>query len=40
MFGVLRIRDYRLVLTGQLLSSIGDWLLLVAGPYFVFQLTR
>jgi predicted MFS family arabinose efflux permease len=39
MFGVLRIRDYRLVLTGQLLSSIGDWLLLVAGPYFVFQLT-
>jgi Na+/melibiose symporter-like transporter len=39
MFGVLRIRDYRLVLTGQLLSSIGNWLLLVAGPYFVFQLT-
>jgi predicted MFS family arabinose efflux permease len=39
MFGVLRIRDYRLVLTGQLLSSIGDWLLLVAAPYFVFQLT-
>jgi predicted MFS family arabinose efflux permease len=39
MFAVLRIRDYRLVLTGQLLSSIGDWLLLVAGPYFVFHLT-
>ncbi|HEY1915072.1 MAG TPA: MFS transporter [Streptosporangiaceae bacterium] len=39
MFVVLRIRDYRLVLTGQLLSSTGNWLLLVAGPYFVFHLT-
>lgn len=36
---VLRIRDYRLVLTSQLLSSIGDWLLLVAAPFFVFELT-
>ena len=25
--------------TGQLLSSTGNWLLLVAGPYFVFHLT-
>jgi Na+/melibiose symporter-like transporter len=39
MLGVLRIRDYRLVLAGQLLSNIGDWLLLVAAPYFVFELT-
>ena len=39
MLGVLRIRDYRMLLTGQLLSNIGDWLLLVAAPYFVFQLT-
>jgi MFS family permease len=39
MLGVLRIRDYRLVLTGQLLSSTGNWLLLVAAPYFVFHLT-
>jgi MFS family permease len=39
MLGVLRIRDFRLTLSGQLLSNIGDWLLLVAGPYFVFQLT-
>lgn len=40
MFSVLRIRDYRLVATGQLLSSLGDWLLLVAAPYFVLRLTR
>lgn len=39
MLEVLRIRDYRLVLASQLLSSIGDWLLLVAAPYFVFDLT-
>ena len=39
MLGVLRIRDFRLILAGQLLSNIGDWLLLVAAPYFVFQLT-
>ncbi|WP_019060931.1 hypothetical protein [Streptomyces prunicolor] len=30
VLGVLRIRDYRLVAAGQLLSSLGDWLLLVA----------
>ena len=39
MLGVLRIRDYRMLLAGQLLSNIGDWLLLVAAPYFVFELT-
>ncbi|WP_230419719.1 MFS transporter [Catenulispora pinistramenti] len=39
MLSVLRIRDYRLILTGQFLSSIGDWLLLVAAPFFVFRLT-
>jgi predicted MFS family arabinose efflux permease len=39
MLGTLRIRDYRLILTGQLLSSIGDWLLLVAAPFFVYRLT-
>jgi MFS family permease len=39
MLSVLRVRDYRLVLTGQLLSSTGNWLLLVAAPYFVFHLT-
>ncbi|WP_323747788.1 MFS transporter [Catenulispora rubra] len=39
MLGTLRNRDYRLILTGQLLSSIGTWLLLVAAPFFVFRLT-
>ena len=39
MLGVLRIRDFRLLLVGQLLSNIGDWLLLVAAPFFVFELT-
>ena len=32
MFGVLRIRDYRLLAAGQMLPSFGDWLLLVAAP--------
>lgn len=39
MLGALRIRDFRLLLAGQLLSNVGDWLLLVAAPFFVFELT-
>ncbi|MGW3957614.1 MFS transporter [Streptomyces sp. NPDC004752] len=39
MFDVLRVRDYRLVASAELLSSLGDWLLLVAAPYFVLRLT-
>lgn len=39
MIRVLRIRDFRLLLAGQLLSNSGDWLLLVAAPLFVFELT-
>ncbi|WP_405623370.1 MFS transporter [Streptomyces sp. NBC_00076] len=39
MFEVLRVRNYRLVATAELLSSLGDWLLLVAAPYFVLRLT-
>ena len=35
----LRIRDFRLLWTGELLSSLGSWLLLVAVPYQVFELT-
>nr|WP_223186486.1 MFS transporter [Streptomyces sp. CBMA29] len=35
----MRIRDYRLVAAGQLLSSLGDWLLLVAAPFYVLRLT-
>lgn len=36
----LSIRDFRLLWTGQLLSSLGSWLLLIAVPYRVFELTR
>lgn len=32
-------RDFRLLWAGQLLSAFGSWLLLVAVPYRVFQLT-
>jgi len=35
----LRNRDFRLLWTGQLLSGLGSWLLLVAVPYKVFELT-
>ncbi|CAM5744458.1 hypothetical protein SALBM311S_07709 [Streptomyces alboniger] len=39
MFSALRIRDYRLLASGQLLSSLGDWFLLLAVPYYVLELT-
>ena len=39
MFRALGIRDFRLMVAGQLLSGIGDWLLLIAAPYFVLKLT-
>jgi MFS family permease len=35
----LRIRDFRLLLTGSVISSAGTYLLVVALPYRVFQLT-
>jgi predicted MFS family arabinose efflux permease len=35
----LRIRDFRLLMAGRLLSSLGSWLLVVAVPYKVFELT-
>ncbi|MEU9448774.1 MFS transporter [Streptomyces sp. NPDC048277] len=39
MLDVLRVRDFRLVAVADLLSGLGDWLLLVAAPYFVLRLT-
>lgn len=39
MLSVLRIRDYRLMASGQLLSNLGDWLMQVAAPYYVLRLT-
>lgn len=39
MIAALGNRDLRLLWSGQLLSSLGSWLLFVAVPYRVFQLT-
>jgi predicted MFS family arabinose efflux permease len=39
MIATLGHRDFRLLWAGQLLSSLGNWLLFVAVPYRVFQLT-
>jgi predicted MFS family arabinose efflux permease len=39
MLAALADRDFRLLWTGQLLSNLGSWLLFVAVPYQVFQLT-
>ena len=36
----LAIRDFRLLWMGQLLSSLGSWLLVIAVPYRIFELTR
>jgi MFS family permease len=35
----LSVRDFRLLWTGQLLSGLGSWLLEIAMPYKVFELT-
>jgi len=39
MFQALRIRDFRLLWTGGLVSSFGSWLLILAIPAHVFQIT-
>lgn len=39
MFVVLRSRNFFLLWLGQLVSLAGDWVLVVALPFFVFQLT-
>lgn len=38
-FRSLRVRNFRLFLTGQLLSSIGTWMQWTAAPWLVLQLT-
>ncbi len=38
-FSSLRIRNFRLFVTGQLLSGIGTWMQMVAAPFLVLRLT-
>jgi predicted MFS family arabinose efflux permease len=39
MFAVLRQRNFALLWLGQLISMMGDWVLLVALPFYVYQRT-
>ncbi len=39
MFAVLRKRNFALLWLGQIVSLAGDYMLIVALPYYVFQLT-
>lgn len=39
MFAVLRHRNFALLWVGQLISLIGDWVLIVALPFYTYQLT-
>jgi len=40
MLGALRHRNYRLFLTGQVISTIGTWMQSVAMPWLAIQLTH
>jgi MFS family permease len=40
MLGALRYRNYRLFLTGQIISTIGTWMQSVAMPWLALQLTH
>lgn len=39
MFSVLRRRNFALLWIGQFVSLCGDWLLIVALPFYVYQMT-
>jgi MFS family permease len=39
MFAVLRKRNFALLWFGQLVSMIGDWVLIVALPFYIYQRT-
>ena len=40
MFGALRHRNYRLFVTGQIISTVGTWMQSIAMPWFALQLTH
>src|SRR2546427_2636089 len=40
MLGALRHRNYRLFLTGQIVSTIGTWMQTVALPWLALELTH
>lgn len=40
MLKLLRQRNFVLLWTAQIISRLGDWLLLVTLPFFVFELTK
>jgi len=40
MLGALRHRNYRLYLTGQIISTVGTWMQTVAMPWLALQLTH
>src|SRR5437660_1985879 len=39
MFAVLRQRNFACLWTGQIVSLIGDWVLFVALPFYIYTLT-
>ncbi len=39
MFSILRQRNFGLLWFGQLISTIGDWVLFIALPFYTFSLT-
>lgn len=39
MLTVLRQRNFTFLLVGQLVSSIGDWVLLIAFPFYIYEQT-
>jgi MFS family permease len=39
MFRIFRNRNFALLWSGQFISSIGDWVWIVALPFYVYQLT-
>ncbi|QBD79129.1 MFS transporter [Ktedonosporobacter rubrisoli] len=39
MFAVLKQRNFALLWTGQIVSMAGDWLLVIALPFYIYQLT-